>query len=474
MAHIDARSGEVVIRIVYDGASSAGKSANIEQLRALISQQRSGLVRKHPGAAGERTSLFDWLEFAGGYVDGRRVRYQILSTPGLPEFGRRRRWLLASADVIVFVADARKDLLAETCDALPAARAAQDEGSAAPVNIVLQANKRDLDGGLSPTVLAAALGLPDSTPVVPSVVTRGEGVMATFVFASRLATDRVRLQILADALLPRESPEDAESLQALLEDVALEPRSAVAPWPVRRNLIESPGALSMPVPGELASGHVWPPVKGRAALGLALGGSIDAPRFVLPWAPAGAQELVSSAGFALHSSERWSFSDESAARLALLNHARQLLSLGSLLPDARSLAVAKQTGGWRLWLVTPLLRSLAEDVFAAAQADDAHALASFAARLKGVRRRLEEAGSTGRAVPGGAAGLTLHEGRFLALSLDEAAPHSLEANDPLADLARLLRDLCRGAPALEAWFERDGRSFVERELEVELDAGAVT
>lgn len=444
MAHIDARSGEVVIRIVYDGASGAGKSANVEQLRTLISQQRSGLVRKHPGD-GERTELFDWLEFAGGYLDGRRVRYQILSTPGLPELARRRRRLLTSADVVVFVADARKELLTETSDALAFTRAATPDESAAPIMLVLQANKRDLDASLSPPVLAAALGLPESTPLVPSVAPRGDGVMDTFVVASRFATDRVRLQILADALAPRE-PDDPETLQAVLEGLGLEPQP---PWPARRNLLESPRAIAVPVARELASGHVWPPVKGRATLALAVDSDLDAPPFVLPWAPADAQELVSRAGFALHSSERWHFTDEGAARLALLDHARHLLTLGPRLPDARALAVAKDGRGWRLWLVTPLLSSLAEE---AARAKDAPALASFAARLEGLRRKLEEAGHLGRPVPAGAAGLALHEGRIVELYLDEPSQR-LEAKDPLIHLARLLRDGGRGDPERELMTE---------------------
>ena len=54
---------------------------------------------------GERTLWFVWLEYTGGLFEGRQIRCQIITVPGQTVLGHRRRAILETADVVVFVSD---------------------------------------------------------------------------------------------------------------------------------------------------------------------------------------------------------------------------------------------------------------------------------------------------------------------------------------------------------------------------------
>src|SRR3954469_21794785 len=100
MAVLDPERNAVVIRIVYDGPPHAGKTTSVKALaRSLMRTVDTPLE-----AAG-RTMFFDWMEYTGGLFEGHQIRCQIVSVPGQPDLAARRRALLESADVVVFVAD---------------------------------------------------------------------------------------------------------------------------------------------------------------------------------------------------------------------------------------------------------------------------------------------------------------------------------------------------------------------------------
>src|SRR5512140_1419107 len=126
MPHMDARSGDIVIRIVYDGAAEAGKTTNIQRLFDVIPLQRRGTLAS-PGTTQRRTEFFDWLDFAGGFVDGRRLRCQLVSVPGQSSLLHRRRYLLETADAIVFVADSRPEQVEGNRDCLRVLRRILDD-----------------------------------------------------------------------------------------------------------------------------------------------------------------------------------------------------------------------------------------------------------------------------------------------------------------------------------------------------------
>ncbi|MCA9591584.1 MAG: GTPase domain-containing protein, partial [Myxococcales bacterium] len=199
----------MIIRVVYDGPPEAGKTTNIEQIVEHISAQRLGECRTEP--AGQRTEYFDWLDFSGGYVDGRRVRCQLMTVPGQDDRARRRRYLLERADVVVFVVDSRPTELIGARDALKSLSSMLvDLAGPAGVGLIIQANKQDAAAALPPEGVLQSLALAPDTPVVPTVAATGHGVMETFVVAARVATERVRaltFEKLEESTYGTDSPE---------------------------------------------------------------------------------------------------------------------------------------------------------------------------------------------------------------------------------------------------------------------------
>lgn len=183
MATLDRQSDAVVVRIVYDGPPTAGKTTT---LRALAQRLGQGQVVT-PEESGGRTVYFDWLEYVGGRFEGREIRCQIISVPGQRALAPRRKLLLDTADAVVFVADTSRDGIAESTRHLDELLQTLSGADAPRPGVVLQANKRDLPDAAPLDRLRRTHGL----AVVESVASQGEGTREAFVFAVCLALDRV-------------------------------------------------------------------------------------------------------------------------------------------------------------------------------------------------------------------------------------------------------------------------------------------
>ena len=282
MPIVDKERGILIVRVVYDGPPFSGKTTT---LRALA--ERLGVAITSPAEHDGRTLFFDWVDYVGGIFEGRQIRCQIVSVPGQQELAKRRRRLLEQADAIVMVADTRAGEIEATysllSDLLPWCRAADP-----PVGVVIQANKRDALDALPRAAIHERFERIAPLALVDTVATTGEGVREAFVFAVRLALDRVRALSVARRL--PEGPPRVDSAEALLRE--LEPLS-VAPLPgteePARLAVSPPAAIaeleylvaeSRP-PGAAAAeddervfvpdplmpgGFIWPPVDGRTLL----------------------------------------------------------------------------------------------------------------------------------------------------------------------------------------------------------------
>ena len=106
---------------------------------------------------------------------------------------------MKSADAIVFVADARFHVMDENRRCLALTRRylrERDEW----VPIVVQANKQDAEGAVTPAELAAALRMPKLSPVVSGSAHRGAGVRECFNLAVRSAVRATQTRIHDDGL----------------------------------------------------------------------------------------------------------------------------------------------------------------------------------------------------------------------------------------------------------------------------------
>ena len=134
---------------------------------------------------GDRTLFFDFLPIGIGTVRGCEVKVQLYTVPGQVRYSSTRKMVLKEVDGIVFVADSleirRKANILSLKDLQ--INLAEQNQSIFKIPLVIQYNKRDLDGnGIPITPLEAmerSLNSKLKVPAFPASAITGEGVGAT-------------------------------------------------------------------------------------------------------------------------------------------------------------------------------------------------------------------------------------------------------------------------------------------------------
>jgi signal recognition particle receptor subunit beta len=382
MATFDPQRGWIVVRIVYDGAALAGKTTSLRALGECL-----GRPLFSGDEAEGRTLYLDWLDFVGGRFEDGPIRCQVVTVPGQLSLARRRRWLLEGADAVVLVADSTTTAWSETRRAVDSLLAAIGERDP-PVGLIVQANKRDHPAALPLADLQRELAGAGAVALMETVASEGHGIRETFVFAVRLALDRVR-ELERRGELPREVPDidsGEELLAALRAAEAAEPgvpaaRPAAIPTIEPEHALAeltAPGARSPSLPttprlptSDVPSGGVWPPVEGRIVLH-------EAERsHPTPASREGGDWQAGDHRWQWHSYREDVFGSAAEARAALLQWARWHAGAHRLLSTPRAIALCEGVpGGWRLWQVVGRVGTLADQVRAAIAAGDAMEIAS--------------------------------------------------------------------------------------------------
>jgi hypothetical protein len=236
MAFYDPTTDTLIVRVVYDGMGTAGKTTNIDRIWEQFSAARDGEVYT-PEALRGRTLYFDWLELHAGRLEGRWLRCQVVTVPGQFAFAQRRWELLRSPDAIVAVCDSTEDALERSRVGLTLLGRSLAARGLHHCPVVVQANKQDLPRALPPHELAQALELGPSHTIVPASAVTGVGVRKTLMTAIHAATEPLRALLQAGGVgaLPQltESPvqlyermkqdEDAGEMQegALVADAVI-------------------------------------------------------------------------------------------------------------------------------------------------------------------------------------------------------------------------------------------------------------
>lgn len=384
MAVLDPSANEIVIRVVYDGAPESGKTTSLRALAGSLAQRA---VTPEEDATG-RTLWFDWMEYVGGRYEGSRIRCQIVSVPGQRALGARRRRLIADADVVVSVVDTS----ARAFDASAAfVRELRRATAGTSVGVVLQANKRDVDDAIELERVREALGGPE-IGLVESIAADGTGIREAFVYAVRLALDRVR-DLMSRGALPSGPPAErsADDLLAVLrggderdEREARDERDAHAQAHVlaagsgpliatahglAADALESvlageaaaaarvaePALRHVPKPPDatVPSGAIWPPVEGRAILAQ-VGGAGSPHRF-----GNGDWVVGLGSGWRVVSRRDATFRSLDDGRAALIAWARLHASIAPLLSPRRCIVLSDAgDGSWRLWQIVRVEESL--------------------------------------------------------------------------------------------------------------------
>lgn len=386
MALLDRERGLIVLRIVYDGPPEAGKTTSLRALAGSLGQTVFS-----PAEQDGRTLFFDWMDYTGGRFEGFQIRCQIVSVPGQRELEARRHHLLREADVVVFVADSTESRVDDTVDRLSELPQLIGDTLPPPVGIVLQANKRDLDSAVPMSELRAQVrAAAGNIAIVESVAADGTGIREAFVFAVRLALDRVREQLRQQSLpvgapsiesgvelfdemrellaypaeLPRPAEPAAEAPQAaaLIESVLAENDDvasivAVAPWRGAA-LDERHADAPWPPDPSAPSGAIWPPVEGRVILHEAATTRMAPHRL-----RDGAWAAGLGSGWRAVSSGASVFADLEAGREVLIRAARLHVSCANLISQNRCIVLAA-TGRhtFRLWQIVRAESSLRDEL----------------------------------------------------------------------------------------------------------------
>lgn len=401
----------MVIRVVYDGVAFAGKTTNLRQLCVLFAAHQHREVVT-PGELRGRTMYFDWLPIHAGVAAGIPLLSQVLSVPGQGALLPRRRHLLATADVVVFVCESDEAGIARAREGIALyEELGRDRGR--PLPLVLQANKQDRAGALAGRAVARALGRPDA-PVVEAIASDGIGVVDTFVQSVRTV---VRDFEEAPPHVPVRRADAASELLARLDDEALDPEwaaemyleevqaallfdQAVAAVAADESLRASAAAAaqelvappvsavhlrssSPPLPSpHVPTGFIWPAHTGRAVLR-----ALELPPVSDAAFDANGVLTHAVAGHVVWTSRRASFPDAESARQALVRTARAYAQLGELMPP-ETVLVAQQSdsGACWIWTIHPNMPSLSTPAEHAAAIAEAAGSTRFGVRLDlGVR-----------------------------------------------------------------------------------------
>ncbi len=195
MALINFQQKEIVVKIVYFGPASSGKTTNLRKLHEHIPGKLVGELATLD-TEDERTLFFDYFPIKAGAIGRYKLKLQIYSVPGQAYYRATRKMVLQNADGVVFVADSQA---AEIEHNIVAFSDLEENLRGYGVDletfpIVIQYNKRDLENVLPTEFLDRRLNL-RGYPYCEGVAIQGKGVLEAFNGIVELVTRRLRSEL---------------------------------------------------------------------------------------------------------------------------------------------------------------------------------------------------------------------------------------------------------------------------------------
>ncbi len=169
------------LKVVYFGASLAGKSTNVKMLYEKLHPK--GLTKGDyiSMETDENRTLFVEMFLSSFNIDGQDIDIKVLTTPGQFRLHPLRKVIMKGVDGLVFVADSSPErehinflVLRETAAVL------KEQGfDLYSLPVVVQYNKRDLPDATPVDELQPVCN-PWDTEFVEAVAIEGKGVVETF------------------------------------------------------------------------------------------------------------------------------------------------------------------------------------------------------------------------------------------------------------------------------------------------------
>lgn len=178
-------SGELGCKVVYYGPAASGKTTNLKHVYGRLDPAAKGKLIT-PTDGPERTLFFDFLPVDMGIIHGVRTRFHLYTVPGQAPQRESRRLVLRGVDGVVFVADSHPQRMAANRESLSdlEANLAESDRALSDVALVIQYNKRDLEGATPIDELQTELN-PHACAAFEAVAIRGTGVLETLTAISR-------------------------------------------------------------------------------------------------------------------------------------------------------------------------------------------------------------------------------------------------------------------------------------------------
>ncbi|MBM4339010.1 MAG: GTPase domain-containing protein [Deltaproteobacteria bacterium] len=201
MPFINFSKDEIQCKIVYYGAGFCGKTTNLQYIFAQMGEDTKGKMVSID-TRGDRTLFFDFLSLNLGKIRGFDVRVQLYTVPGQVHYDATRKLVLKGVDGVVFVADSLKVQRKKNIESLInlAKNLAEKGISIRTVPLVIQYNKRDLDGTdseiLPVEILEKDLNSMLKVPSYSASALKGAGVFETLREISKLVVKDVSRKIM--------------------------------------------------------------------------------------------------------------------------------------------------------------------------------------------------------------------------------------------------------------------------------------
>ena len=198
MAFINKSAKEIQVKIVYYGPGRCGKTTNLLYVNQKMNAKFMGKMISID-TRGDKTLFFDFLPLSLGKIRGYNIRVQLYTVPGQVLYNESRKMVLKGVDGVVFVADSmavQKDPNKESLQNLRE-NLAEDNLDMDELPLVLQYNKRDLEGSVIPVLDKETLDedlnsmLKNPAPAVLASALSGPGVFDTLREISKITIKSV-------------------------------------------------------------------------------------------------------------------------------------------------------------------------------------------------------------------------------------------------------------------------------------------
>jgi signal recognition particle receptor subunit beta len=204
MAFINKSAKEIQVKIVYYGPGRCGKTTNLLYVNEKMNAQFMGKMISID-TRGDKTLFFDFLPLSLGKIRDFSIRVQLYTVPGQVLYNESRKMVLKGVDGVVFVADSMEVQQASNKESLQNLREnlADDKLDLDELPLVLQFNKRDLEGSVIPVLSKETMDqdlnsmLKHPAPVLMASALQGNGVFDTLREVSKITIKSVHHKLRA-------------------------------------------------------------------------------------------------------------------------------------------------------------------------------------------------------------------------------------------------------------------------------------